>query len=418
MTTNPPRDEIDLLKLGLDNYRHLGLFHSNPDKPVRWLNNFRTAHVFRFDAAASEQAAIFSVKYFDVLVRLLPEIRLPFDRCILQLDNRAIVHAVASASDEPERVLRVPRDEEMTPFRTFLLWSTGSTSFRAQPLAYIDRTQHSDAPLCIIAPIAFNFDAEPSSDVILATPGDSLMFKASGEGLSPEFRHGDLSNIENVVDLEYYGEKKFMTAMHLLGGVSSGTYQDDEFFPVFPAATRENLRLFTKHTGIGMSPLTDFNWEAPHRWDGLCSFLQENVGDLRVVLAALAMLVLKMHQVATVSEPFRPAGKLRSGKLQVPYFSERTVTIRLPEKRLRQALLANARAHETIRRRRHPVRGHWAQRGGNPRCVHRLEALDANHSECKLCGCKQFFRRGHERGDASLGYVIRPGFSVTTKEKG
>jgi len=59
------------------------------------------------------------------------------------------------------------------------------------------------------------------------------------------------------------------------------------------------------------------------------------------------------------------------------------------------------------------VRGHWCQGGGSDFCRHpEWVSLDINHSECTQCGRKSWFRKAHERGDASLGFVRRRSYEV------
>jgi hypothetical protein len=61
-----------------------------------------------------------------------------------------------------------------------------------------------------------------------------------------------------------------------------------------------------------------------------------------------------------------------------------------------------------IKHRRHEVRGHWAIRNTTDECDHEfypVHGSDDRRLHCKLCPAIRYWRKAHERGDASLGII-------------
>ena len=133
------------------------------------------------------------------------------------------------------------------------------------------------------------------------------------------------------------------------------------------------------------------------------------VGSGRVLVAAMLLLQLR-DKIGVMAGRKTPAKYWYKGK-QRPYMSAHTVTISLPEKKVIQRLREVAHHEGGWHNRRHSVRGHWRQNGktGNALCGHRWENRDGNPDKqtCSICGRKRAFLKEFERGDASLGYVVK-----------
>ena len=89
----------------------------------------------------------------------------------------------------------------------------------------------------------------------------------------------------------------------------------------------------------------------------------------------------------------------------------RVVTLIIPEPKVVRALKKRA-SEIAMRRRRHSVRGHWMIRTTRPTCIHLFTKLDENHMRCGRCEGMRYWRKAHERGDASLGYVRHEEYKV------
>jgi hypothetical protein len=136
-------------------------------------------------------------------------------------------------------------------------------------------------------------------------------------------------------------------------------------------------------------------------WDTYTS----SMGDLRNIIAILLLLNVPKH---VVLEHQQPKAYLVKGKRMV-YSAHSVVTIELNNKLIKSRRLFN---HITgIRHRRHEVKGHFAHWHLKEGCTHEWPSMPELQEngilrwKCGLCGGWRTWRKQHERGDASLGWV-------------
>jgi hypothetical protein len=166
---------------------------------------------------------------------------------------------------------------------------------------------------------------------------------------------------------------------------------------------------------------------------GMAGPARGTVGDFRTIIAILLMLnrpsLTSYRNVLPNSHGFI-RGKLR------PFMSHTTVTIAIdPVPTLR---LIGTPAGDREPRRRHEVRGHYchnkvardyARIAG---CIHNFEPNrgppkwlpwpnagpdDPDNWVCSECGGKRWWRPEHERGDASVGYVMHDDYEVVRRRQ-
>jgi hypothetical protein len=91
----------------------------------------------------------------------------------------------------------------------------------------------------------------------------------------------------------------------------------------------------------------------------------------------------------------------------VPYLDHITVKLKLPRRVVEQRVARELA--ESLPRRRHGVPGHFAEsrKKGDPNCEHAYIDVSPTHERCVLCKHSRWWVKAHERGDASLGYVIK-----------
>lgn len=130
--------------------------------------------------------------------------------------------------------------------------------------------------------------------------------------------------------------------------------------------------------------------------------LREQAGDVRCLWAFLAAL----NDIPVLKTVIRPQhGHMTGG--QYRRFVEHTViSLVMPTKITYRGLAQKvARA---ARRRAHPVRGHWRKDWRimpAALCDH-LWMDESDHNVCTLCKGRRYWITEHQRGDASLGFVL------------
>lgn len=91
------------------------------------------------------------------------------------------------------------------------------------------------------------------------------------------------------------------------------------------------------------------------------------------------------------------------------YKAHHKVTVRLA--RRDPVVRFTAHLATGLHRRRHSVRGHWAQTRhlAHRGCDHRWDIVSINRDkyECGACGAKRWWRTAHMRGDATRGFVTK-----------
>lgn len=140
--------------------------------------------------------------------------------------------------------------------------------------------------------------------------------------------------------------------------------------------------------------------------------IEEQYGMLRYLFALLATI---NDLPISVTEVRSAKGFVARGRYR-KFLSHSVITLRVPEKRFRA--LAR-RSVAMLRRRAHQVRGHWRldwRFPGARGCDHQWTPMQSNETdarqECRICKARRMWITEHQRGDASLGFVVHD-YSVT-----
>jgi len=135
-----------------------------------------------------------------------------------------------------------------------------------------------------------------------------------------------------------------------------------------------------------------------------------------MTIAAILVLLNGRDYVRYSSPQRQKSSRLVHGKI-VPYMEHITVSLKLPRPVIIRRLIRESK--EESNRRRHEIEAHWcvqhtqSEKGCDGHGVHdyQPDAWDSDGSvrrrKCSKCGHKVWRRKSHERGDASLGYVIK-----------
>jgi hypothetical protein len=129
--------------------------------------------------------------------------------------------------------------------------------------------------------------------------------------------------------------------------------------------------------------------------------LNELASDARYLWALLATI----NDLPTRVTEVRPdRGYVARGSYR--RFSEhKIITLTVPTRSYKRLAM---RAIAVARRRRHAVRGHWRldfRHRLSPLCEHEF-STDDNVMACARCGGQRLWIEEHERGDATLGFVL------------
>lgn len=158
--------------------------------------------------------------------------------------------------------------------------------------------------------------------------------------------------------------------------------------------------------------------------DDLHRLFSGSVGDCRNLYALL--LILNRPAIIQHRRTLPHYRAFLRNRL-VPFMSHTEVEISLDAPRILQLTQSSADRAD-IRHRRHEVAGHYChdktardyQRLAG--CIHDWRASTASSDQdsigptrwnCVVCGGKRWWRRSHERGDASIGYVVKRSYNVT-----
>lgn len=365
---------------------------------------FRTAPLFRFDDEIGKQVAriAFDLREFHDLV---PDIRLPSRAIVLSLPYKTILHQIGETQKEMiSDAVVTPVDFGASPELIFLCHAPNPE------LPIIDvYSTWIDPPKVAIHPFYFRFDCHATAETAVFADHphvDEALYgldeREGVTGLSTPKIYNTVRNMFSSGDLRYTARR----AIILLGSsLVLGSYAAGKTFPNIVPVMKDILSVIS--------------YRCAPRVDPYVRKLQANftsteaLGTARIVLAALAILSLRNHEIVEVDTPRRKPGMIRHKNLMTPYFSESVVKLRVPETKFVRALKKIAQAS---RKRRHHVIGHWANKGGDKACEHVWRIVDVNHKECPLCGRKRWWRNEHDRGDASLGWVQHVRYDVTTDD--
>jgi hypothetical protein len=133
--------------------------------------------------------------------------------------------------------------------------------------------------------------------------------------------------------------------------------------------------------------------------------LDSCAGDLRNIITLL--LLMNQPSIVSYSKEIGAIKGFSRGKLR-KYLSHNIVSISVdPQPIMRRMSAGHGSPH-----RRHEVRGHYchdektrqARRLG---CEHKWEQTDPNHWQCSVCHGSRWWRKHHERGDASIGFATK-----------
>jgi hypothetical protein len=137
------------------------------------------------------------------------------------------------------------------------------------------------------------------------------------------------------------------------------------------------------------------------------TFMITSAGSLKLVIALALLLSRPGNKVLNLNDVAQSKG-IWKGRNMV-YKAHNRVTIRLarrdPVVRFTTALATG------LHRRRHGVRGHWAQtrKLAHRNCDHSWDIVSINRDkyQCGRCGAKRWWRTAHMRGDATRGFVTK-----------
>ena len=178
----------------------------------------------------------------------------------------------------------------------------------------------------------------------------------------------------------------------LLGSINS----DDKWW-----ATREAADICRSHR----TELIEEDFTAglsAEQWEAL---LRGGAGSLKLILT-LALLMSRPGQHVLSQAEVGHRKVIYKGKNAV-FKAHHRISLRLEHK---DPVTYFTRHLSTgLHRRRHGVRGHWAQtrRLVTRGCDHQWDGIAPDKYECLTCGAKRWWRKAHMRGDSTIGFITK-----------
>jgi hypothetical protein len=131
--------------------------------------------------------------------------------------------------------------------------------------------------------------------------------------------------------------------------------------------------------------------------------LKETIGELRCAL----MLLATINDLPVTFDAVRPSkGYVARGQYR-RFIEHSIIHLTVPEHRSLKTLAA--RALTNLRRRAHEVRGHFRIDWRHPPqalCQHDWQDAEHGALRCAICHGRKLHIRNHQRGDASVGFVM------------
>jgi len=394
-----------------------------------------TAHVFKFDAAASSHATQLSLRP-DLLADRLHAFELPFEHVLVEMDN------AASYEVRTGRCLA----EDAPPWSGFLA-SRLTGEQRGCIITSIGPADGSEQ-LYGVAPFSYvvhphYYGINQSNDLVLKVSEQYLMMAqadpADGLGDDPA-KAGSALVREMEEAMATHSEVSTQPRLHgaLMAWLFGANLGFDEQLLHAVRLIEHTAVLLNKFTGLSIKEL----WESdPHAIAGSYSWdhehirrkpqelaaeliahdLKELCGDYPRALGALLALDSERRRDApalVLDSPRRPPGRQRRGAASAPFCIEQTVRLRLDA----PPIPPRPATGFGSRQKQHTRRGHWCyQHKGRdpllqPNCptdLHQWETVEppppegVNHRQlCRLCNQLRWHRREYLAGDPRLGTII------------
>jgi hypothetical protein len=227
--------------------------------------------------------------------------------------------------------------------------------------------------------------------------------------------HDDTSRVGWLLRRADETETAIRASIFTLGGKGACTQQ-----PLDVAWTTDNTtwgpiegemliqvhKLFQECFGVPTSSIALLSNDMTHLWDNRGYTVNARnyfVASLGYELRRILTLVACINDIPMgVKEVKATHGFVAAGRYH-KFLDHSIITLELPKGRdpikLARSIIAR------IRRRAHQVRGHWRddwRQPVNKTCLHDFD----EHMVCRQCGGHQIWVHEHQRGDASLGFVV------------
>lgn len=187
----------------------------------------------------------------------------------------------------------------------------------------------------------------------------------------------------NTVDFSESGADKDRIAQFLVGHASYSTF---------------GKRIGLAHSPFSNKQLRDLMSTA----EAQSTTLREQAGDVRALWAFLSAL----NDIPVLKTVVRPQNGQMAGGNYRKFVEHTVISLVIPTKVSYRTFAK--RIARAARRRAHPVRGHWRKDWRimpAALCDH-LWIDEGDHGVCTVCKGRRHWITEHQRGDASLGFVL------------
>jgi len=359
--------------------------HPTPDGLRRLGMNIKTAlresRRYYIDDEVVRAATHLGVQHPDVLMSMLRRARLPFNKCWVEWSPRAQVEesGYIPAEDIPERTgcILERLDQAHPLFRMTMIGFQPDGERRLKS--------------CCVAPISIIYNLE--QPISLASSDRHSIAEISK--LPQDYINKTLIGGAYMEHSLYQREPDEIEHRRRICD-ELASYATHSILPFIKPFIQESLSSYKYNV----------NWR--QEWERVFrSEIIEHSGSWRFIISLFALINSRDY---LESDKVLRHGKSRSVNAKmIPYLDHFLVALKLPRKIVQQRALREYA--EAIPRRRHEVEGHWKQsrKKGLLGCEHVYVDETPTRQVCVFegCGHKRWWVNEFERGDASIGYVIK-----------
>ena len=362
-----------------------------------------SARRFFLDDEAASAASALSIEHPEVLTAMLPMARAPFDLIWVEWSLRAQLDPLGlpSAYGEPAR--------------------TGVFVQRISDGVYRSTEVAVGMGIVVLSPVSIVFDLNGPVDESPYATDHAFLRRALAQRVQIHgitVVNGDGTSSRGNVDEATRDDR----LDGMLRSCFVGMVYTDKFGSEMDQDERamrtEQCRLLMRHATWTLTPgvgtvfrdvAARVGYESSLQiLDAVAERITETSGQWRMLMSVLCMLNSReARDTAIEVTSWKGAGRRMVKGRVLPRVEFGRVTLRVPRTLALDTLRRGVAAG--IPRRRHEVSGHWCESHvrGNPDCEHTYVDETPRRRLCIHCGHLIWWRESHERGDESLGRVVR-----------
>lgn len=324
-----------------------------------------------------------------------------------------LIHAPASHVDSIPRDLRTALNFRLREAKRFVLTEEAAVrvgeAIASYPEMLVEHGQFARPPFdnCWIEfpSQKFHNAIVPGSDKLVSEMTDThvgYLFSNGRAYVGATTGRGDANFSPFAVDLNMPSD--FQTELDIANGLGvSRMALDDLYWGTTMARNlpREIVRAFRAQHRVILTMTSKMQEMMRKQGEG-SNFIHGCAGEIRNIVGLLLMLN-QPRLIKYIGEQSQYRAVTHRGTRQMLGHS----VIELDLDRKPKTVILGRPQGTHASPRRHEVMGNYAHRNLSALCEHYWEPEDDNHWTCANCGGRRWWRKAHQRGDASLGIMTQ-----------